>query len=177
MKKPSYHSFALCRVCGSRLDNRLTERERHWNCELTEWQIGRDTRAMGDRHLVSTGVRWSRCGCGRWALVAIAEGVSETVDPGVVSPVEELNGLLNGKQSFDLIRVSGRTELVRRDFIRQQSRDYPVVLSHDNCGHRVFADDPIDSWKKKKSSAADSSESDSVARGPSPEAAVAPPPF
>lgn len=167
----------LCRSCGSRLHEFVKQRGRHWNCELPLWMTAwdeSDTRPMGQRHLVSTGVRWAHCGCGRWVLVALAEGVSETVEPGVVSPVEELNGLLIGKQSFDLIRVSGRTELMRRDFIRQQSRDFPVVLSHDNCGHRVFADDPIDSWKKKKSTPA---ESDSRAV-PSPSgAATVPPPF
>lgn len=139
----------LCRVCGSRLDERIRTRGRHWNCELDGWQIERDTRVMGDRHLISTGVRWARCRCGAWTLAAISEGEPVAIDPPMVDEVAELTGLLNGRRSFDLIRVSGRTELMRRDTSRQRTREYPVALSHP-CGLPVSVDDPIDNWKKKK---------------------------
>lgn len=142
----------LCRVCGSRLDKRIERRGRHWNCELEPWQVARDerdTRVMGDRHLISTGVRWGRCGCGSQTLVAISEGISVAVDPAVVDEVAELTALINGRRSFDLIRVSGRTELMHRDQVRQRTREFPVCLEHP-CLSPVSIDDPIDSWKKKK---------------------------
>lgn len=141
----------MCRGCGSRLDPRIETRGRHWNCELAGWQIARDerdTRAVGNHHLISTGVRWSRCGCGAWTLVAISEGISVAIDPAIVDEIAELTALINGRRSFDLIRISGRTELMHRDMIRQRNRHYPVCLEHP-CGRPVYVDDPLDRVKEK----------------------------
>jgi hypothetical protein len=167
-------TFTLCRSCGSRLDERLRTRGRHWNCELAGWQIARDERdtlTMGERHLVSTGVRWAHCGCGGWVLVAIAEGIATAVDPAIVDPLTELNELLKGRRSFDLVRIGGRTELMHRDLWRQKTRDYPVTLEH-NCGRVVSVNDPIDVWKK-----APREKKPTKSKGSQRPASAAPPPF
>ncbi len=143
--------FALCRVCGSRLDERIRTRGRHWNCELPGWLVAwdeSDTRAVGDKHLISTGVRWARCGCGSWTLTALSEGLAVAIDPAIVDEVTELMAVIGGRRSFDLIRVSGRTELMYRDQWRQRTRLYSVCLEHP-CGRAVSVEDPLDRVKEK----------------------------
>ncbi len=168
------------------MDERIRARGRHWNCELPEWlamwderdagQSDGDTLTMGSVHLVSTGVRWAHCGCGGWTLAALSEGVPVAVDPPVVDEFAELTALMNSRRSFDLIRVSGRTELVYRDCVRQANRFFPVVLEH-NCGRPAKVDDPLDSFidkvKKKKTKAEPGK---GKARVPSSEKVAAPPP-
>src|ERR1051325_9202402 len=139
---------ALCRVCGSQLDRRIATRGRHWNCEVPEWMVRWDER-VGDRHLISTPARWRKCGCGSLVIVAIAEGIAVAVDPAVVDSVAELNGLMCGRRSFDLITVGSRTEIMYRDVCRQETRNDPVVLEHSDCGHRVPVDDPLDAVKER----------------------------
>ncbi len=177
--------FRLCRVCGSRLDSRIEHRGRHWNCELELWQTAKDesdTLTMGSVHLVSTGVRWAHCGCGGWTLAALSEGVPVAVDPPVVDEIAELTALINGRRSFDLIRVSGRTELVYRDCVRQANRFFPVVLEH-NCGRPAKVDDPLDSFVARvKSKAADKKKKGDPDKGKpaassSEKVAAPPPPF
>ncbi len=168
----------LCRVCGSRIDPRIETRARHWNCELAGWQIERDTRTVGDKHLVSTGVRWAHCGCGGWTLAALSEGVPVAVDPPVVDEFAELTALVNSRRSFDLIRVSGRTELVYRDCVRQANRFFPVTLEH-NCGRPAKVDDPLDSFvakAKAKKKKGDPAKGKPVASS-SEKVAASPPPF
>jgi hypothetical protein len=149
MQTTTYQPMALCRVCNSRLDERIRTRGRHWNCELADWQHERDTRTVvGSRHLISTAVRWCRCGCGGWVLAAIAEGLTESVDPAIVDEHTELNEMLRGRRSFDVIRIGGRTELMYRDQWRQKTRDYPVALAH-NCGHILSLNDPLDVVNEK----------------------------
>ncbi len=179
----------LCRVCGSRLDSRIRTRGRHWNCELAGWQVARDERdadsdtlTMGSVHLVSTGVRWAHCGCGGWTLAALSEGVPVAVDPPIVDEFAELTALMNGRRSFDLIRVSGRTELVYRDCVRQKNRFFPVTLEH-NCGRPAKVDDPLDSFVARvKTKAADKKkkggpERDKPIASSSEKVAALPPPF
>ena len=168
----------LCRVCGSRLDPRIAARGRHWNCELADWQVERDTRAVGDKHLVSTGVRWHRCGCGTWTLTALSEGLAVAIDPAIVDEVTELIAVLSGRKSFDLIRVSGRTELMHRDEIRQRTRNYPVCLEH-SCGHPVFVEDPLDVVQKRiREKKADPTREETRRPAPQSETVAAqPPPF
>lgn len=98
---------------------------------------------MGNQHLISTTARWRECGCGALIIVAISEGITVGVDPAVVDPITELNAVISGRQSFDLINIGSRTEIMHRDQWRQKSRNDPVVLEH-NCGRRIEVADPLD---------------------------------
>ncbi len=182
MKTTKNPRFRLCRVCGSRLDPRIETRGRHWNCELAGWQIARDesdTRVVGDRHLVSTGVRWARCGCGSWTLTALSEGLAVAIDPAIVDEVAELQAVISGRRSFDLIRVSGRTELMYRDEVRQRTRYFPVCVEHP-CGRPVSVDDPLERVKEKLRAGKKADAADKQLRRPAPlseTVAAQPPPF
>jgi hypothetical protein len=119
--------------------------------------------------MISTAVQWRRCGCGSFIGVAYAEGIPERVEANYVDPTTELNALVTGRRSFDLIRIGKRTELMHRDLWRLRNRDYPVLLGH-NCRQAFTVDDPAEAWKKRKAAA--------QMRKPSPkQGAAVPPPF
>ena len=143
----------LCRACGSRLDVRIQHRGRHWNCELPKSLACRDDEELMARHMITTSIRLRPCPqCGAPTLVGLDEGMPTAVELAVVSPIEELNALIAGLASYDLVTVAGRTELVYRDTFRMNHREFPVAISHP---HRpvAFIPDPADAWKKGKGTA------------------------
>lgn len=136
---------------------------------------GGDTPAVGERHLISTAVAWRRCGCGSLVGTAFAEGVPVAVDSGIVDSVEELNNLIAGRSSFDLIPRAGRYELVYRNRWRMADREFPVLLEH-HCRHGISITDPAESlFRGKGVKSADSAPP--PRSGTEPGAESTPPPF
>ncbi|MDN3356061.1 hypothetical protein [Actinomadura sp. DC4] len=80
-----------------------------------------------------------RCRC--LVIRALDEAVCAfdvRLDPEPLAEIGELNALLAGRMSYDLIPIAGHHEIAARDQWRIRNRKYPVLATH-RCPGRIPA--------------------------------------
>lgn len=69
--------------------------------------------------------------CGNLVIKAITSGLTTITDPQPLNTNQEIQALMTGQPTFDLVAFGRNVFLEWRDLIRiRASRDYPVVAQH-----------------------------------------------
>ncbi|GLY81857.1 hypothetical protein [Actinoallomurus iriomotensis] len=91
------------------------------------------------RALQAVLVACGRCRCAViHALDAPVCAFEVRLDPEPLTEIEELQALMSGRMTYDLIRVGHHHEIAYRDQWRIRKRKYPVLVTHQ-CPGRIPA--------------------------------------
>jgi hypothetical protein len=63
-------------------------------------------------------------------------------DPIPLGPAEEIQALLSGRMTYDLVTIGRHCELIARDQFRITRRDHPVLATHQCPGPVPWANIP-----------------------------------